>query len=96
VCFALVETHESSGKQSAAVELVLASGDGLQIACGRRRGDPARGAGRAAGPRVIHLPTSVQVYLCTSACDIRKGFDGLHALAKRPKLRSFSGIRHST
>ncbi len=29
---------------------------------------------------MIHLPASVRVYLCTSPCDMRRGFDGLHAL----------------
>jgi transposase len=29
---------------------------------------------------VIHLPASVRVYLCTSPCDMRRSFDGLHAL----------------
>lgn len=30
---------------------------------------------------MIHLPASVRVYLCTAPCDMRKSFDGLHALA---------------
>jgi transposase len=29
---------------------------------------------------VIHLPPSVRVYLCTAPCDMRRSFDGLHAL----------------
>jgi transposase len=29
---------------------------------------------------MIQLPASVRVYLCTSPCDMRRGFDGLHAL----------------
>ena len=29
---------------------------------------------------MIHLPPSVRVYLCTSPCDMRRSFDGLHAL----------------
>lgn len=29
---------------------------------------------------MIHLPASVRVYLATSPCDMRRGFDGLHAL----------------
>ena len=29
---------------------------------------------------MIHLPASVRVYLCTSACDMRRSFDGLHAM----------------
>ena len=31
---------------------------------------------------MIHLPASVRVYLCTSACDMRKSFDGLYALVR--------------
>ena len=30
---------------------------------------------------MIHLPASVRVYLCTAPCDMRRSFDGLHALA---------------
>ncbi len=29
---------------------------------------------------MIHLPASVRVYLCLSPCDMRRSFDGLHAL----------------
>lgn len=29
---------------------------------------------------MIHLPASVRVYLALSPCDMRRGFDGLHAL----------------
>lgn len=29
---------------------------------------------------MIHLPASVRVYLCTEPCDMRRSFDGLHAL----------------
>jgi transposase len=29
---------------------------------------------------MIHLPASVRVYLCTVPCDMRRSFDGLHAL----------------
>jgi transposase len=29
---------------------------------------------------VIHLPASVRVYFCTAPCDMRRSFDGLHAL----------------
>ena len=31
---------------------------------------------------MIHLPASVRVYLSTVPCDMRKGFDGLHALVR--------------
>lgn len=30
---------------------------------------------------MMHLPASVRVYLCTVPCDMRRSFDGLHALA---------------
>src|SRR5262249_5840927 len=42
--------------------------------------DVADRAGSAAG--VIHLPASVRVYLCLTACDMRKSFDSLHALVR--------------
>jgi transposase len=29
---------------------------------------------------MMHLPASVRVYLCTVPCDMRRSFDGLHAL----------------
>ena len=29
---------------------------------------------------MIHLPASVRVYLCLTACDMRKSFDSLHTL----------------
>ena len=31
---------------------------------------------------MMHLPASVRVYLCASACDMRKSFDSLHALVR--------------
>jgi hypothetical protein len=31
---------------------------------------------------MIHLPASVRAYLCLTACDMRKSFDGLHALVR--------------
>ncbi len=41
---------------------------------------------------MIHLPASVRVYLCTSPCDMRRSFDGLHALvAGAMKLDVFVG-----
>jgi IS66 Orf2 like protein len=41
---------------------------------------------------VIHLPASVQVYLCLTACDMRKSFDGLHALVREHlELDAFAG-----
>lgn len=41
---------------------------------------------------MIHLPASVRVYLCASACDMRKSFDGLHALVTQSmELDAFAG-----
>jgi transposase len=31
---------------------------------------------------MIHLPASVRVYLCLTACDMRRSFDGLAALVR--------------
>lgn len=31
---------------------------------------------------MIHLPASVRVYLCLNPCDMRRSFDGLHALVR--------------
>ena len=31
---------------------------------------------------MIHLPASVRVFLCLTACDMRKSFDSLHALVR--------------
>jgi transposase len=41
---------------------------------------------------MMHLPASVRVYLCTSACDMRRSFDGLHALVTGAmQLDAFGG-----
>jgi len=41
---------------------------------------------------MMHLPASVRVYLCASACDMRKSFDGLHALVTQSmNLDAFAG-----
>ena len=41
---------------------------------------------------MIHLPASVRVYLCTSPCDMRRSFDGLHALVTSAmQLDAFGG-----
>jgi transposase len=41
---------------------------------------------------VIHLPASVRVYLCTVPCDMRRSFDGLHALVTNAlQLDAFAG-----
>jgi transposase len=41
---------------------------------------------------MIHLPASVRVYLATSPCDMRRSFDGLHALVNAMmQLDAFAG-----
>jgi transposase len=41
---------------------------------------------------MIHLPASVRVYLCLNACDMRRSFDGLHALVRdHLQLDAFAG-----
>jgi len=41
---------------------------------------------------VIHLPASVRVYLCLTPCDMRRSFDGLHALVREYlELDAFAG-----
>jgi transposase len=41
---------------------------------------------------MIHLPASVRVYLCLTPCDMRKSFDGLHALVREHlELDAFGG-----
>ena len=41
---------------------------------------------------MMHLPASVRVYLCAPICDMRKSFDGLHALVTQSmKLDAFGG-----
>ena len=41
---------------------------------------------------MIHLPASVRVYVCTSPCDMRRSFDGLHALVTGAmQLDAFGG-----
>ena len=77
-------------KRALPIELMLASGDRLRIPSRCR--DAAAGAERAAGTSVIHLPASVRVYLCTSPCDMRRSFDGLHALVNAVmQLDAFAG-----
>jgi len=40
----------------------------------------------------MHMPASVRVYLCTSPCDMRRSFDGLHTLViDRLQLDAFAG-----
>ena len=41
---------------------------------------------------MIHLPASVRVYLATSPCDMRRSFDGLHALVNAVmQMDAFAG-----
>jgi transposase len=41
---------------------------------------------------MIQLPGSVRVYLCLTPCDMRKSFDGLHALVREHlELDAFAG-----
>lgn len=41
---------------------------------------------------MIHLPASVRVYLCLTACDMRKSFDSLHTLVREYlDLDAFAG-----
>jgi transposase len=41
---------------------------------------------------MIHLPASVRVYLCLAATDMRRSFDGLHALVRdHLQLDAFAG-----
>ena len=41
---------------------------------------------------MMHLPASVRVYLATSPCDMRRSFDGLHALVNAVlQLDAFAG-----
>ena len=41
---------------------------------------------------MIHLPASVRVYLCLAPADMRRSFDGLHALVRdHLQLDAFAG-----
>ena len=41
---------------------------------------------------MIHLPASVRVYVCLTPCDMRRSFDGLHALVRdQLELDPFAG-----
>jgi transposase len=41
---------------------------------------------------MMHLPASVRVYLCATACDMRRSFDGLHAMVTQTmELDAFAG-----
>ena len=44
---------------------------------------------------MIDLPASVRVYLCLNPCDMRRSFDGLHALVRdHLALDAFAGHLH--
>src|SRR5271155_3364798 len=59
---------------------------------GHRRSHATAGARRIARVAMIHLPASVRVYLATSPCDMRRSFDGLHALVNAVmQLDAFAG-----
>jgi transposase len=41
---------------------------------------------------MIHLPASVRVYVCLTACDMRRSFDGLHAMVREHlELDAYAG-----
>jgi len=41
---------------------------------------------------MILLPASVRVYLCLTACDMRKSFDGLHTMVREQlEMDAFAG-----
>ena len=68
----------------------MATGERPRIRRRSGRRYVAHGAGSFAA--VIHLPASVRVYLCLTACDMRKSFDGLHALVREHlELDAFAG-----
>jgi transposase len=87
--FALVETHRAAPMAVAAVEVMLTTGERVRIVPGRHA---AAGAERIARAAMIYLPASVRVYRATSPCDMRRSFDGLHALVNAVmQLDAFAG-----
>src|ERR1700730_4777646 len=67
-------------------------GDWRAVAHRRRSGRRYAADGPGSFAAVIHLPASVRVYLCLTACDMRKSFDGLHALVREHlELDAFAG-----
>ena len=91
VQFALLETvPPATASLDSALELVLRNGERLRIWQPGGSDDVADGAGDRAG--MIHLPASVRVYLCLKPCDMRRSFDGLHALVRdHLQLDAFAG-----
>src|SRR5215467_12874552 len=59
---------------------------------GRGRRYAAPSAERIARSAMIHPPASVRVYLAATPCDMRRSFDGLHALVSAVmQLDAFAG-----
>ncbi len=75
--FALVENRSGPAAGCDRSGLGAGAGDGRAAANQHGRGphDVTRRAGSVAG--MMHLPASVPVYLCLTACDTRKSFDSL-------------------
>jgi hypothetical protein len=78
VRFALVDAKAPVTKDSLPVELILASGDCLRIATGADAATLRTVLNFLREPCMMHLPASVRVYLCASACDMRKSFNGFN------------------
>src|SRR5882724_4591304 len=82
------ETEHTRPLRTGGEQAGRGNGSTHRTAAGQRRSasdsvrcrDAQVSADGAAGTSVIHLPASVRVYLCTSPCDMRRSFDGLHAL----------------
>src|SRR5271167_2395057 len=100
VAWEVTETEHTRPLRTGGDEAGHGNASAPGVAAGQRRpaSDSVRcrhaqvGAGGAAGTSVIHLPASVRVYLCTSPCDMRRSFDGLHALVTGAmKLDAFAG-----
>ena len=90
--FALVETSRSAPMAGATVEVDVDHRRAVADRAGRRSRDAAAGVECIARAAMIHLPASVRVYLATSPCDMRRSFDGLHALVNAVmQLDAFAG-----
>jgi hypothetical protein len=92
VLFALVERGGARPAMTTEAGCGVGVGDGRAVAYQRRSGRRyvAHGSGSVAG--MIQLPGSVRVYLCLTPCDMRKSFDGLHALVREHlELDAFAG-----